>query len=140
MRLRVKRLHEDAHPLVRAYENDAGLDLHVLEETNIPPRAAMDVRTGVAVAIPPGFYGRVVGRSSALRRRGLMVMEGIIDSGFRGELYSYALNTTDLVVTLLPGDSIAQLIVTPVPVVTPVEYDELPPSVRGDRGFGSSGR
>ena len=138
--LRVKKLDERAADLIRAYEGDAGLDLHVLEETTIPPGEGVDVRTGIAVALSDHCYGRVVGRSSALRRRGLLVVEGIIDSGFRGELYSYAVNTTKEDVTLQSGDSIAQLIVSPIPYVTIMPVAELPDSQRGENGFGSSGR
>lgn len=130
----------------RAYENDAGWDLRVLEPVWINVNEAVDVRTGVAVAIPDGYFGRIIGRSSALRKRGLMVVEGIIDSGFRGELFSYVFcpptvhNVTTNGVRLERGDSVAQLIIHPLPQVNWVEVDQLEESDRGLAGFGSSGR
>lgn len=131
-----------------AYGNDAGWDLFVLEDTEIPMGTPVDVRTGLAVAIPEGYFGRIVHRSSAPRKRGLMILEGIIDAGFRGELFScvYAWERNFVMhklrgpwIDLTAGDSIAQLIVQPVPSVRWVEVSELSDAQRGARGFGSSG-
>jgi len=136
----VQMLDPDAIMPLQAYENDAGWDLHVLRETSIMPGRGWDVRTGIAVAIPTGHYGRIIGRSSAFRRRGVLVVEGVIDSGFRGELFSYAYNVSNDKVVLERGDSIAQLIISPVPHVEWVQVEELYGSERGKQGFGSSGR
>jgi dUTP diphosphatase len=144
--IQIKRLDERALLPVAAYEDDAGHDLLVLEDTWIGVNSGKDVRTGIAVAIPPGFYGRICGRSSALRKRGLLVVDGVIDCQYRGELYSYVFcpatqrTVAESGVQLERGDSVAQLIVTPVPRVEWEEVDELPTSERGTRGFGSSGR
>lgn len=135
-----KRLDPAAMEPLNAYGDDAGWDLHAIRPVYIEPGTGMDVPTGVAVAIPPGHYGRIVGRSSTLRKRGLMVMEGIIDCGFRGELYAYAFNPGRDTVKVEPGQSIAQLIVSPVPLCSWQEVGDLPVSARGDNGFGSSGR
>lgn len=143
-----RRLDDRAKRPSNAYGDDAGWDLFVLEDTFIREGQGVDVRTGVAVAIPVGFYGRIVGRSSAFRKRGVLVVEGIIDCGFRGELFSYAYaprgnkirySDGDCGVELEAGTSVAQLIVQPVPEVHWVESHTLPYSVRGERGFGSSG-
>lgn len=133
-------LDEGATVPTSAYDGDAGWDLHVLEPTHIYPKRGVDVRTGVSIAIPEGFYGRIVGRSSAFRKRGLLVIEGIIDAGFRGELYSFVYNPGETIEVLEPGDSVAQLILVPVPSVTWLEVPALPESARGVNGFGSSGR
>jgi dUTP pyrophosphatase len=120
--------------------------LHILEDTWVPLNEGVDVPTGLAVAIPEGHYGRIVARSSALRRKKLQLQEGIIDAGYRGPLFSYAycpLTEWTKIrggVQLERGESIAQLIVTPVPKVEWEEVQELPESVRGEAGFGSSGR
>jgi dUTP pyrophosphatase len=140
------KLAPEAVVPMTAYPGDAGWDLHVLEPTWVAVNSGVDVRTGIAVAIPPGYYGRIVGRSSALRKKGLLVVEGIIDAGFRGELFSYAYcppvtrNVTTNGVQLKAGDSIAQLILCPIPSIEWTEVDELPQSERGTNGFGSSGR
>lgn len=134
------KLDADAKDPYNAYGDDAGWDLHVLTDTLIPGGAAVDVHTGIAVAIPIGFFGRIVGRSSALRKKGVLVVEGTIDCGFRGELYSLVYNPGTEPITLPAGDSVAQLIVTPVPKIFWELFTELPASVRGSAGFGSSGR
>jgi dUTP pyrophosphatase len=88
--IQFKILDERAIEPRNAYGNDAGYDLFALNDTMVPEGGGVDVRTGIAVAIPDGYYGRIVARSSTMRKRGLMVLEGIIDAGFRGELFSYA--------------------------------------------------
>jgi deoxyuridine 5'-triphosphate nucleotidohydrolase len=130
-----------------AYGNDAGWDLPVLNDTMIPEGSGVDVRTGIAVAIPDGYYGRIVARSSTMRKRGLMVLEGIIDAGFRGELFSFVyfpvgVNIGEQMVDhqmIKAGESVAQLIIQRVEPVYWSERRELPESDRGERGFGSSG-
>ena len=126
---------------MQAYAHDAGWDLHVLDSVDVAPGGGMDVRTGIHVAMPPGYYGRIVGRSSAMRKKGVMVMEGIIDAGFRGELFSYVYNPQlTEIVRLAEGESVAQLIISPIPRVYWHERTELENSERGEAGFGSSGR
>jgi dUTP pyrophosphatase len=130
-----------------AYGNDAGWDLFALEYTPLSPHVPCDVRTGIAVAIPDGYYGRIVGRSSSIRKRRIQVQEGIIDAGFRGELFScciYLGDTNSLAASfdataIAPGESVAQLIIQPVPLIQWAEVETLAPSKRGEQGFGSSG-
>lgn len=131
----------DAQVPTRAYAGDAGYDLYVTETTEVPPLSVIDVPSGVAAAIPFGHYGRIVGRSSTHRKRGLSVIEGIIDAGYRGPLYSCVWNpsSTDTV-TIERGERVAQLIVTPVSDLQAKTVDVLPNSDRGAKGFGSSGR
>jgi dUTP pyrophosphatase len=139
--LPIRRLREDAVVPGRAYEGDAGLDLAACERVELPPGQRRVVGTGIAVAIPEGFAGFVQPRSGLAERNGLTIVNtpGLVDSGYRGEVRIVLLNT-DLERRFLvePGMRIAQLVVVPVPDVAPVEVDELPESVRGARGFGSS--
>lgn len=143
--LKVK-LVDGALPPHRAYQGDAGLDLHVLEDTFVFENTYADVRSGVHIALPEGWYCRIVGRSSAFRKKGVMVLEGIIDAGFRGELFTTAFcpptgkSAQERGVWLLKGESICQLIVQPVPHVVVSLTHDLPESARGAAGFGSSGR
>lgn len=123
----------------RAYTGDAGYDLYVLDEVEIPAGAVVDVPSGIAVAIPVGHYGRIVGRSSTFRKRRLSVVEGVIDAGYRGPLFSCVWNPNSEPIKIAAGDRVAQLIVTPVSDLTQREVGALPASDRGDRGFGSSG-
>lgn len=146
-----KKLDERAQIPRNAYGNDAGWDLFALEDLDVYMHSPTDVRTGIAIALPEGYFGRIVHRSSTPRKRGLQVLEGIIDAGFRGELFACAfawlpsyivMQETPLDVSpiqIKAGDSIAQLIVQEVRPVRFEETDELPPSLRGEKGFGSSG-
>lgn len=132
-------------PLDRAYKGDAGMDLPVSEAVAIPPNSFADVPLAVRVAPPPGYWFRLVGRSSTLRKRGLLVNEGIIDQGWRGRLFAGVWNMTDEEVRLEPGDRIVQAIfervhVDEVEVVQVETTDELPWGERGERGFGSTGQ
>ena len=139
--LSVRRLRQDAVMPRRAYAGDAGLDLTTCERIELAPGERGVAPIGVAVAIPEGYAGFVQPRSGLAERHGIAVVNspGLVDSGYRGELRVILLNT-DPVETFVAeaGDRVAQLVVLPVPALELVEVDELPPSERGARGFGSS--
>jgi dUTP diphosphatase len=139
--LPVRRLRQDAVMPRRAYAGDAGLDLTTCERIELAPGERGVAPIGVAVAIPEGYAGFVQPRSGLAERHGIAVVNspGLVDSGYRGELRVILLNT-DPVETFVAeaGDRVAQLVVLPVPALELVEVDELPPSERGARGFGSS--
>ena len=139
--LLVRRLHPDAQMPAGAYEGDAGLDLASVEEAVLAPGERRTVATGLAVAIPPGHAGFVQPRSGLASRHGITVVNspGLIDAGYRGELRVVLLNTDlDEPFHIHPGDRIAQLVVLALPRITVTEADDLPPSERAERGFGSS--
>lgn len=127
----------------KAYGDDAGYDLVVSETTVIPPHTFADVPSTVAaIQPPPGTWGLILGRSSTLRKRGLMVNSGVIDFGWRGPLFAGVFNLTDEVVIVHQGERLAQYILVPVvpsQLVTYPSADELAYHPRGVRGFGSSG-
>ena len=140
--LAVTRLRDDAAVPQGAYPGDAGLDLVACERVELGPGERAVVPTGIAVAVPEGYAGLVIPRSGLALEHGISLVNtpGLIDSGYRGELRVIALNTDrERSFTVEPGMRIAQLIVTPVPEVELVELDELPETVRGAAGFGSSG-
>ena len=135
------RVSEQAIVPARAYDGDAGLDLAASERVELPPGERAVVGTGIAVAIPAGHAGFIQPRSGLAAKHGISVVNspGLVDSGYRGELRVVLLNT-DRAETFVvePGMRIAQLVVLPVATPRPVEVTELPPSERGERGFGSS--
>ena len=140
--LPVTRLRDDAVLPTGAYPGDAGLDLVACERVVLEPGERAVVPTGVAVAIPEGHAGFVIPRSGLALEHGISLVNtpGLIDSGYRGELRVIALNTDRTrAFTIEPGTRIAQLVVTPVPEVDVIEIGELPETVRGTAGFGSSG-
>ena len=140
--LPMKRLHPDAVLPRRAYDGDAGLDLHAVEALTLAPGARAMVGTGIAVAIPHGHAGLVLPRSGLAAKRGIALVNapGLIDAGYRGELRVLLLNTDrETPCEIAVGDRIAQLVVIRVELPQTVEVDELPDSERGSGGFGSSG-
>jgi len=139
--LPIRRLRDDAVVPSRAYAGDAGLDLAACDRVELGPGERATVGTGLAVAIPDGYAGYVQPRSGLAMRHGITIVNtpGLVDSGYRGELRIVLLNTDAREPFVVePGMRIAQLVIVPIPEVDPVEVDELPDSVRGVRGFGSS--
>ena len=139
--LPIQRLRDDAVVPSRAYAGDAGLDLSACERVELGPGERALVGTGLAVAIPDGYAGFVQPRSGLAAKHGITIVNtpGLVDSGYRGEL-KVILHNTDASRPFVvePGMRIAQLVVLEIPVVDPVQVDELPQSERGVRGFGSS--
>lgn len=126
----------------RKYADDAGFDLHVEGDHVVRPQTfgATTVPCSVAVELPPGWWGLLVGRSSTFNR-GLVVNPGIIDPGYRGELFAAVYNLTDAPIHVGHGARIAQFIPIPAfPAGVPiVRVDALSESERGTNGFGSTG-
>lgn len=141
--LRVRRLDPAARLPTRAHPGDAGLDLYASEPARIEPGARASVGTGIAVEIPGGHAGLVLPRSGLAARHGIALVNapGLIDAGYRGEVRILLLNTDrEEPFEISPGHRIAQLLITPFAETEPVEVSELSATVRGDGGFGSSGR
>jgi len=124
-----------------AHDDDAGIDLHSRSDVKLAAGEWAMIPTGIAVAIPEGHAGMVAPRSGLAARHGISVVNGpgVIDPGYRGEINVILINHGTAPLTLQRGDRVAQLLVVPVVVPELVEVDELPDSVRGTGGFGSSG-
>jgi dUTP pyrophosphatase len=141
--LPITKLQDGAILPTRAHPGDAGLDLYACEAAHIGPGERWSIGTGVAVEIPDGYAGLVLPRSGLAKKHGITLVNapGLIDSGYRGELRVLLLNTDPAeTFRVAPGDRIAQLVIAPISLAEPVETAALAESVRGDGGFGSSGR
>lgn len=135
------------------YAGDCGLDLAITKNVDLWPGQSANVPCGVAVALPPGTFGWIVGRSSTWSKHGLIVMPGIIDEGWRGELRVLVhrpyqpdtlLDDNHACLHIPAGTRLAQMIVLPnlmgqIKVEQVDTTDDLPRSDRGTNGFGSSG-
>jgi dUTP pyrophosphatase len=127
----------------RAHPGDAGLDLASNLDVEVPPGERAMIPTGLAVAIPEGHAGLVLPRSGLASRHGLTLANapGLIDPGYRGEVMIAVVNLDrNEPVKIARGDRIAQLVVVPVDQIEPASVEELPPTTRGEGGFGSTGR
>lgn len=136
------RLDRDLPLPQYARPGDAGADLLTTVDVTLAPGERALVPTGVAIALPPGYVALVHPRSGLAARHGLSIVNtpGTVDAGYRGEVKVLLINH-DLrePVTLRRGDRVAQLIVQRVERARFVEVDQLPDSVRGAGGYGSTG-
>jgi dUTP pyrophosphatase len=137
--LRFKQLDPRAVLPQRGSVLAAGLDLCCIEELGIEPKQRVMARTGLAVAIPPGFYGRVAPRSGLAARNGLDVLAGVIDSDYRGEIVCVLYNTGDEMINLPAGSKICQLIIEQIITPEAAWATDLDETARGAGGFGSTG-
>ena len=138
-----QRLSDAATLPTRAHDGDAGLDLYAAEPAILAPSERISVGTGLAVQIPDGHAGLVLPRSGLAARHGIALVNapGLIDAGYRGEVRVLLLNTDPAeTFEVAVGDRIAQLLLTPFAAAAPAESTELATTVRGEGGFGSSGR
>jgi dUTP pyrophosphatase len=136
--LRFKQLDPKAVLPARGSSFAAGLDLCSIEDAELQPKQRAMVPTGLAVAIPPGFYGRVAPRSGLAAKQGLDVLAGVIDSDYRGEIRCVLYNTGDEVITLPAGSKICQLIIEQIITPEPTWVNDLDSTARGAGGFGST--
>jgi len=142
--LNVKKLEAAARLPTRGTKRSAGLDLYayIPEPVTILAGDRAFIPTGIGIELPPGHEGQIRSRSGLACRHGIVVINApaTIDEDYRGEIQICLLNTSFLRYTIEPYDRIAQLVVAPWTWVAVEEVDELAPSERGGRGFGSTGR
>ncbi len=143
MKIYFQLLPGEGNPQVptKAYLGDAGWDLYVSRDVVVPAYSFVDVHTDIAIAMPEGVWGRITGRSSTLRKYRLLVNEGIIDNGYRGELFIGVFNLTNHDRFIPVGTRIAQILFHRL--IEDLQWGltkVLPPSQRQDKGFGSSGQ
>lgn len=140
MNISIRKLCNHAMVPLVVHDGDAGADLYSVEDVSIPPLSRCIVRTGIAIHIPDGMYGRICPRSGLALKFGIDVLAGIIDSGYRGEICVILLNTDkDKNFEVSSGDRIAQLIIHKYIRPVFVETQELDQTDRLEKGFGSSG-
>lgn len=144
MKIKIKRVHRKA--IIPSYANpgDAGMDLHVVlvgwEFDDMLPGKSRLYTTGLAMEIPDGFVGLVRPRSGLAVKKGIDILtSGVIDSGYRGEIFVNLFNNSSETVRINHGDRIAQMLILPVYQAQFEEVDELSDSVRGVGGHGSTG-
>lgn len=144
MEIKIKKLNENAIIPTKAHAGDAGSDLYACldEDVMILPGAAKPIGTGVAIAIPDGYFGAVFARSGLACREGVRPSNcvGVCDSGYRNEYIVYLRNDSHTPHVVRHGDRIAQLVVMPFLNIEFEEVDELDKTDRGLGGFGSSGK
>ncbi|HZT32976.1 MAG TPA: dUTP diphosphatase [Bryobacteraceae bacterium] len=143
MKIRIQRLHPDAILPRHAHgpEEDAGMDLHALEDTMLEPNVPRLVPTGLRIELPPGFEAQIRPRSGLALEHAITLPNSpaTIDPGYRGEIRVILLNLGRHSYQVRRGDRIAQMVIARYQAIEWEEGD-LNNSRRGAGGFGSSGR
>ena len=143
-KINIKKLNENATIPTYGSDFSAGADLYALadEPIVIAPHSTVLVHTGVAMEIPVGYVGLVFARSGLATKRALAPANkvGVIDSDYRGEIMVALHNHGEEPKTIENGERVAQLVLVPYLTADFDEVDELSDTVRGEGGFGSTGR
>ena len=143
MKIKIKKLDEEAQIPEYQTNGSAGFDFHSLDTLSIPKGQTRLIRTGLGFEIPEGFQLQVVPRSGYSLKTPMRVSNspGCVDSDYRGEVCIILQNTSDSIVPfkIEKGDRIAQGIISPVFQAEFEEAVELSETDRGEGGFGSTG-
>ena len=145
MKLKIRKLREDATIPRRATEGAAGMDLYACIDENITlaPQQLVIVPTGIAIELPDsGCAAFLYARSGLGVKHGICLGNGVgvIDSDYRGEVCVGLCNVSDKPYVIAPGERIAQMVIAPVFTPDVVEVSELSDTQRGAGGFGSKGK
>jgi len=144
MKIEIKKLRENAVIPTRGSDQAAGYDLYAAidEPVIINPHTTEKIGTGVAIAVPDGYFGAIFARSGLATKQGLRPANcvGVADSDYRGEYIVALHNDGETKQEVSPGDRIGQLVIMPYLVVEFEERDELSETDRGTGGFGSTGK
>ena len=141
MTVKFRRIDPSAMLPTYAHPGDAGMDIRSIEEAVIEPGCHRLVRTGLAMALPPGYEAQVRPRSGLALKNGVTVLNspGTIDEGYRGEVGVILANFGSEPFVISKGSKIAQIVVAPYTRADIVERAEIDDTERGDGGFGSTG-
>jgi dUTP pyrophosphatase len=156
-----KKVHPEAKLPTYAHEGDAGMDVYAAEDIKLKPYVPAVVHTGLVAEIPEGYELQVRSRSGLAAKHGISVLNspGTIDQGYKGEIgvvlfwappipnaiycsrddCGVHVKADYITHSVLKGDRIAQLVLSPVTTCAPVEVQDVSETERGSRGFGSTG-
>ncbi len=139
MKIIFERIHAKAHVPVYAHPGDAGMDLFSLEDKPLAPGERYLFKLGVKSVIPAGHFVSFRDKSS-LGSKGIHVLCGVIDAGYRGEWMVQLINLSQQTYECKQGDKIAQALVIPIAAPEVIEGAVSEETSRGTGGFGSTGR
>lgn len=127
------------HQLTQGHPDDAGIDLTTIEDADIQPGELVKIPVGVRIKLPAGVFGWVVARSSTYEKWGVLILPGIMDTGYRGPYYALALGLGKAT-TIPAGTRLCQVVLLPATAAnyTPVEGLVPVDTTRGEGGFGST--
>jgi len=139
VKLKVKKLTENAQLPTKHNPYDAAFDLYAVNDILIPAGSTETVHTGISIEIPKGYFGKIESRSS-LAKRSIFCTAGVIDSGYRGEVMIVMNNVSQENYHIKQGDRVAQMIIHKVENFEIVASERLDENLDRGGGFGSSGK
>lgn len=139
IKVKVRKVCKNAVLPRYAHEGDAGMDLFSCENSVVKAGDRMLVSSGVAMEFEAGYFASIRGKSGLAYKKGISILGGVVEYTYRGEYKVIILNSGDEDFEVRAGDKIAQVVIAPVVSAEVVEVEELEESVRGAKGFGSSG-
>ena len=144
MNIDILTLSDSAKLPERGSDMAAGYDLFadITEDIIIDPHTTAMIGTGLAVAIPEGYFGGIYARSGLSSKEGLRPANctGVVDADYRGEIKVALHNESDFERTITPGQKIAQMVIMPFLSVEFQQVEQLDNTERGEGGFGSTGK
>lgn len=145
MKIKIKKLKENAKIPKRATSGSAGMDLYACidEPITLAPGQLAIVPTGIAIALPDNTCAAFLYARSGLGvKHGICLSNGVgvIDSDYRGEICAGLCNVSDKPYTIEPDERVCQMVIAPVLTPDVAEVNELDDTDRGEGGFGSTGK
>jgi|SRR3989344_498776 len=139
MEIKIKKLNDQATLPQAMRPGDAAVDLYSGVDLELAPQQRDSVATGIAVAIPEGYWASIRDRGGLAAKHGLHTLAGVVDSNYRGEILVVMINLGPEKYQIKAGDRIAQMIIQKHENVTWQETEDLGESNRGEGRFSSSG-
>lgn len=142
--INIKKINNLAKLPTQGSPQSAGYDLYAATDYNIEilPHTTVKIGTGLSVELPQGTFAAIFPRSGIATKQGLRPANcvGVIDADYRGQLIIALHNDTNEKQTIEPQERIAQMILLPYLKMNFNEVDHLSNTIRGEGGFGSSGK
>lgn len=117
------------------YDNDAGVDIRLIEDLTIAPQSTVTVNCGFGLKLPTGVMAQIITRSS-ISKQNITIGNAPIDASYTGEIHMMVSNNSNKELSFKRGDRLAQLVI--IPIITFKLVDSL--KLRGQNGLGSSGK
>jgi len=140
MALRVKLLSANATLPMRSSAAAAGYDLFAAADAVIEAHGKALIATDIAIAVPPGYYGRIAPRSSLAWKQHIDLGAGVVDADYRGPVGVVMFNLAATPFNVRKGDRVAQLVLTKIATPPVLQVDDLDATERNEGGFGSTGK
>ena len=144
VKILVKKFDKNVKLPTYKTSGSSGMDLmaHIKNKKNINPGKTLIIPTGIAVTVPKNYEIQIRPRSGLAAKKGISILNtpGTVDSDYRGEIKIILINFIKKSFIVKSGDRIAQMILCPVAKGKIKEVKNLPRTVRGKGGFGSTGK